>query len=178
LLFTFYLSGKKINFLYVLALICHFLGITFFNVVNESYSSYGIVFYALGYITYGIILYREAKNINFKKYLKYLYLIIGVCISLISIYHEGVMEMGIVNVVLFYFFSLSFFSFIAVIIIKRHLLAVKYFLLASVILVLLNAYANGSNLFDGRKEFVIITAILTFNFTHYFFACYLLSIKR
>ncbi len=172
------LKTRKISKLFLLSLILNFLGIYNFNHPYEKYNALGLIYHALGFFIYFIILFRRFKIVSIKRILKYAALIILFVIVPTVIYSEGMSKRFIFSETMFYVFCLTLFVFSAIFLYVNNKTKANLYLFLSAISVTYSAYVQGYNLFVESLDILEFLAIILFDLTHFFMCWYVIIQSR
>lgn len=162
LLYVF--SVKKINWLYITALLFTFLGIIFFNI--QSYFKLALIFYGLGVCFYVIISLKTAAIISIK----------SICIATIPflivylvplIFYSDAVQGDIFNYIMFYVFFVGLFFFISTLVYINDRNKTNLWLFSSGVLFLISTIIHGYNLFFEYLTIVRVGVVFTFLIMHF-----------
>lgn len=175
ILFIYVLNTNKKNVLYIISLFFNFLGIYHFNNPYGKYDSTGLIYHAIAFFIYCVILFRHFKTFNMKTVLKLaIPLILFVCM-LVYVYSDGMVVMLVFKEMVLYVFSATVFVFIAFLLFLNKKNKVNYVLMLSGISILLSSCFQGYNLFLDKNNLFNFFAVIFFNLTHYLMCLYLIK---
>lgn len=164
LLLLYVFSVKKINWLYISALIFTFLGVVFFNI--HSYANLALIFYGLGVCFYVIICLKSTTIISIK----------SICIATIPflivylvplIFYSDAVQGDIFNYIMFYVFFVGLFFLISILIYINKRNKTNLWLFCSGVLFLISTIIHGYNLFFEYLTSVRVGVVLTFLMMHF-----------
>lgn len=175
LVIIFLVNTKKINILFLVSLGFNFLGIFYFNNIYTEYNSFGLIWHALAYIIYFVILFKNFNLININLFLKFTLLIVFLVIVPLIYYTEGILKMGVFNETMFYVFAAIIFIVTAFLSYVNNKTKTNKLLLFSGISLLLNSYCEANNLFMDHSDLLQFFSIIFFNLTQYFMCMYVVK---
>ncbi|QHI34779.1 hypothetical protein IMCC3317_01230 [Kordia antarctica] len=164
LLILYFVSVKRINWYYVIALVFTFLGVIFFY--KRTYFEIGLVSYAAGVLFYVIISLKQATVISIK----------SVCIAIVPfliiylvplILYSDAVGGDVFNYIMLYVFFVGFFFLISSLIYINQSNKRNLWLLISGMVFVVSTIMHGYNLFFGYVAEVKIGVIITFLLMHY-----------
>ncbi|PTX59743.1 hypothetical protein C8N46_10853 [Kordia periserrulae] len=164
LMLLYFSSMKKINWMYVVALIATFAGIVAFKTV--SHYKMALIFYTIGTLLYVMMTLKSTVEISIKTIFKvaipflFVYLV-----PLISYY--DVIKMDIFNYILGYVFSVGLFFFISVLIYVHKRTKGNLWLLISGIVFAISTIITGYYLFKNQLIAIRVCIVFAFLFMHY-----------
>jgi len=170
-------TNKYRNKLFIVALCLLFLGLMYFNNPFQKISSWGLIFTGLAFLVYFLIFYNQLNIVSIKKVFLFGLLILFIVGIPLFIYSDGINKRQMLGAAAFYVFSVTLFLFCALVVFFKTKNNNKW-ILAAVLSVILNTYFQGYNMFNSRIVGLEFLAVIFFNLTHYFIACYLIENKN
>jgi hypothetical protein len=164
LLILYFLSVKKVNLYYIIALACTFLGVVFFTM--RGYFKMGLVAYAIGVLFYVIISLKQASTISMKSiYIATVPFLIVYLVPLL-LYSDKV-PTEIFNYIMLYVFFVGFFFLISTLIYFNQKNKRNLWLFSSGLIFVISTIIHGYNMFFGYVVLVQFFVIITFLLMHY-----------
>ena len=179
LIFIVYaLNANKKNKLFLLSLVFNFLGICTFNNPYQEYNSIGVIFHAIAFFIYSIILFKQYQIISIKNFLKFSIIILLFIVIPSIIYSKGIIKMQVSYEIMLYLFSISTFILGTFMLYVNNKTNTNRFLVFAIVSIFLSSYSQGYNLFIEDSNFMEFLAVIFFNLTHYFMCWYLIRVSR
>ncbi|MBC8756161.1 hypothetical protein H2O64_15905 [Kordia sp. YSTF-M3] len=164
LMLLYLLSVKKINWFYVIGLVCTFLGVVFFS--KQFYFKLGLVFYAVGVLFYVLICLKQAAIISVKSVIVATIPFLIIYLVPLILYADAV-QVDIFNYIILYVFFVGSFFFISSLIYFNQRNNRNLWLFSSGILFVISTTIHGYNMFFGYVKIVQFFVIITFILMHY-----------
>ena len=168
-------SVKKINWFYMTALVCTFLGIVLFN--TKAYFKEALIFYGIGVCFYVIVSLKTAKVIPIK----------SICIATVPfliiylvplILYSDAVQIDIFNYIMFYVFFVGLFFFISTLVYINQRNKTNLWLLCSGVLFLISTIIHGYNLFFEYLTIIRVGVVVTFLTMHFAMYKYVIGNKK
>lgn len=175
ILIIYLVNTEKMDLIFLISLVLNFIGMCYFNSAFNYFNPIGLIIYAMAYISYTVILFKNYELINAKKLLKISIIIITLITVPVVIYTRGINKMDIFNESMLYILSASIFITSAIVFFLNNKTKVNYLLFYSGISILLNSYFQGYNLFMEASTLFQCLAVILFNLTHYFMCMFLIE---
>ena len=178
IIIIFLVNAKKINILFLTSLVFQFLGIFYFNNIYTEYNSFGLIWHALAYIIYFVIVFKNFNLINISLFLKFSVLTLLLVIIPVIFYTKGILKMDIFNETMIYVFAAVTFIVTAFLSFVNNKTKTNKLLLFSGIFLLLNSYCEANNLFMNYSSLLQFFSIIFFNLTQYFMCMYIIKKQK
>ena len=179
LIFIVYvLNANKKNKLFLLSIVFNFLGIYTFNNPYQEYNSIGIIFHAIAFFIYGIILFKQYQIISINSLLKFSIIILLFIVIPSIIFSKGIIKMQASYEMMLYLFSISTFILGTFMLYINSKTKTNRFLVFVIVSIFISSYSQGYNLFIEDCGFMEFLAVIFFNLTHFFMCWYLIRVSR
>lgn len=109
ILIIYLISARKKSILFVASIICNVLGIYYFNGADGKSKGIGIIFHAVAFCIYFVILFRHYIIFSIHQILKVSILVAGIAAVPLIAFSEGLKEMFLFNEINVYAISTSLY---------------------------------------------------------------------
>ncbi|AXG70960.1 hypothetical protein KORDIASMS9_03215 [Kordia sp. SMS9] len=164
LMLLYFVSLKKMNWLYTIALFSTFLGILFFKL--SMHFKIALIFYGIGVCIYVVLALKTAIVIPTQTIFKATIPFLIVYLVPLFLYYEAV-NFEIFNYILFYVFFVGLFVFISVLIYIHQQNRTNLWLFSSGIIFLISTIIHGYHLFIEQLDVLRVGIVITFLIMHY-----------
>ncbi len=172
LILLYMYSVKKINWIYIIALLATFLGIIFFNIA--SYFKIALICYGVGVGLYVVTTFKKAVVIPIRSiFIATIPFLIVYLVPLIFYYDAVTIE--IFNYILFYVFFVGLFFFISTLMYINQKSNANLWLMSSGIVFLISTIIHGYYRFIEPLLIIRVGIVVTFLFMHYAMYRYIIA---
>ncbi len=176
LMIMYLINCKKMNYMYVMALVFTCLGVVLVNKGGEVGFGIGIISYAIGVILYCIIIIPKLDNISTRSIL-YLSLPFLLVFLIPYIYYSDYIVDSFLSVA-FYVFSVGFFALSSILVYISSKTKTNSWLMYSGSIFIISTIVAGYGIFVNKTVSTSVFIVISFNAMHYCMGRYVLLNKK